>query len=199
MIKFWNRLKKKSKIYEYIEVVFTALLLAMLIRTFVIQAFKIPSSSMVPTLKVGDHLFVCKFIYGVKIPFTDFRFFDWYKPKRGDIIVFRYPGSPKRDYIKRVIGLPGEQIMIKNKQVYINGKPLKEEYKVHYSISSIPETLSHRDNFGPHTIPPDTYFVMGDNRDNSKDSRFWGDLPLSLIKGKALFIYWPPHRIGLIR
>ncbi|MEW5766997.1 MAG: signal peptidase I [bacterium] len=191
----------KKKIYEYVEVVVTALILALIIRTFVIQAFKIPSESMVPTLKIRDHLFVCKFIYGLPIPLTDKHILKWHDPQRGDVIVFRYPKDPSIDFIKRIIGLPGDKIIIKNKQVYINGKPLIEPYKVHSNPMPFSSMFnSTQDNWDtPRIIPPDSYFVMGDNRDNSRDSRFWGVLKRDYIKGKALFIYWPPFRIGLIQ
>lgn len=191
--------RPKSKIYEYIEVVVTAFILAMIVRTFIIQAFKIPSRSMVPTLRVGDHLFVCKFIYGLPIPFTDEKIFEFHSPQRGDIIVFKSPTDSKKDYIKRVIGLPGDEIMIKDKQVYINGKPLDEPYKVHSSLRIL-SVGSPRDNWKePKKVPEDSYFMMGDNRDDSTDSRFWGFLEKELIKGKAIFIYWPPNRINIIR
>lgn len=189
----------KKKIYEYVEVVVTALILALIIRTFVIQAFKIPSESMVPTLQIRDHLFVCKFIYGLPIPFTDKHILKWHDPQRGDVVVFRYPKDPSTDFIKRIVGLPGDKIMIKNKQVYINGKPLDEPYKVHSNPMPFSVFNSTQDNWDtPRIIPPDSYFMMGDNRDNSRDSRFWGVLKRNYIKGKALFIYWPPSRVGLI-
>jgi signal peptidase I len=155
---------------------------------------------MVPTLKVGDHLFVAKFFYGIPIPFTNRKILEWNSPKHGDVIVFRYPEDPSKDFIKRVIALPGQRIEIRNKEVFINGKPLKEDYKVHYSLNpSFPPEVSTRDWFKETVVPTDSYFVMGDNRDNSRDSRFWGFLPKDQIKGKALFIYWPPNRIGIIR
>ncbi|MEW6095921.1 MAG: signal peptidase I [bacterium] len=196
---FMKKNRPKSKIYELIfEVIIPALILALIIRTFVIQAFKIPSESMVPTLQVGDHLFVLKFAYGLPIPFTDKKIFEWNSPKHGDIIVFRYPEDPKRDFIKRVIGLPGEKILIKHKQVYINGKLLDESYKIHTDISSTEQYP--RDNWEKALIVPhNTYFMMGDNRDSSHDSRFWGPLPKNLIKGKAFIIYWPPWRVGFIK
>jgi len=196
---FIKKNRPKSKIYELIfEVIIPALILALIIRTFVIQAFKIPSESMVPTLQVGDHLFVLKFAYGLPIPFTNKKIFEWNSPKRGDIIVFRYPEDPKRDFIKRTIGLPGEKILIRHKQVYINGKALDEPYKIHTDVSH--NEQSPRDNWEKSLIvPPNTYFMMGDNRDSSLDSRFWGPLHKDLIKGKAFIIYWPPWRIGLIK
>jgi len=195
---FRSKNRPKSKIYELTcEVIIPAFILALIIRTFVIQAFKIPSESMVPTLQIGDHLFVLKFAYGLPIPFTDKKIFEWNLPKRGEIIVFKYPEDPRRDFIKRVIGLPGEKILIKHKQVYINGKPLEESYKIHTDIFS--DEQFPRDNFEkPIVIPQDSYFMMGDNRDSSLDSRYWNTLPKGLIKGKAFIIYWPPWRIRLL-
>ncbi|MFH1563425.1 MAG: signal peptidase I [Nitrospirota bacterium] len=196
---FIKKNRPKSKIYELIfEVIIPALILALIIRTFVIQAFKIPSESMVPTLQIGDHLFVLKFAYGLTIPFTDKKILEWNLPKRGDIMVFRYPEDPKRDFIKRTIGLSGEKIQIKHKQVYINDKPVEESYKIHTDISAMEQPI--RDKWEKAIIiPKDTYFMMGDNRDSSLDSRFWGALPKNLIKGKAFIIYWPPWRIGFIK
>jgi signal peptidase I len=193
--------KRKLNFKEFIlEVIIPALILALFIRTFVVQAFKIPSESMVPTLQVGDHLFVCKFSYGINIPFINKKIFEWASPKRGDIVVFRYPENPKRDFIKRVIGLPDEEIHIINKEVYINGVHLIEEYKIHNDFYTSPAKFSPRDNWEkPIKIPKDCVFVMGDNRDSSLDSRFWGPLNRNMIKGKAIFIYWPPWRIGFIK
>ncbi len=165
--------KKKSIIREYIEAMVVAILLALVIRAFVIQAFKIPSGSMLETLQIGDHVLVNKFIY------------TFYEPERGDIIVFKYPVDETRDFIKRVVGLPGETIEVKNRMVYVNGKPVKEDYAVHGSSSFNATT-----NMSPRHIPLDSYFVMGDNRDNSMDSRVWGFLKRDLIKGKALIIYF---------
>lgn len=200
MIKKTNK-STGSKIKELLlEVIIPALILALLIRTFVIQAFKIPSESMVPTLQVGDHLFVLKFYYGLPIPFTNKKILEWHSPQRDDIIVFKYPGDMKRDFIKRVIGLPGERLLISHKQIYINDQPLLEPYKIHTDFYPSLDGYSDRDNWkAPLLISGRRYFVMGDNRDSSLDSRFWGTLPQELIKGKAFFIYWPPWRIGLIR
>ena len=191
----------KGKCKEFIvDVIIPALILALLIRTFVIQAFKIPSESMVPTLQIGDHLFVCKFSYGIKIPFIDKTIFKWNSPKRGEIIVFRYPEDPKRDFIKRVIGLPGENFQVVNKEIYINGTHLIEPYKIHNDFYPSAAQFSPRDNWErSKLILSHKVFVMGDNRDSSLDSRFWGQLDTNMIKGKALFIYWPPWRMGLIK
>lgn len=191
----------KGKCKEFVfEVIIPALILALLIRTFVVQAFKIPSESMVPALEIGDHLFVCKFSYGLKIPFINKTILKWNSPKRGDVIVFRYPEDPKRDFIKRTIGLPWENFQVINKEIYINGTHLIEPYKIHNDFYPSASQFSPRDNWErSKIIPPNRVFVMGDNRDNSLDSRFWGPLDINMIRGKALFIYWPPWRMGIIR
>ena len=139
---------RKEKYKEFIfEVIIPALILALLIRTFVVQAFKIPSESMVPTLQIGDHLFVCKFSYGLKIPFIDKTILKWNSPKRGDVIVFRYPEDPKRDFIKRTIGLYGETFQVINKEIYINGTHLIEPYKIHNDFYPSATQFSPRDNW----------------------------------------------------
>lgn len=185
---------KKSIIREYAEAIIIAVVLALFIRTFVVQAFKIPSGSMIPTLNIGDHILVNKFIYGVKIPFTAKVIVPAWKPKRGDIIVFKYPENEKKDFIKRVIGLPGDTIEIREKTVFINGQPIAEPYIVHQDTMILEEEQERddcgRDNCGPIKVPEDSYFVMGDNRDQSLDSRFWGIVKLNKIKGKAFIIYW---------
>ena len=180
--------KTKSKIQEYIEAILIAILIAAVIRTFVVQAYKIPSRSMVPTLLVGDHLLVNKFIYGVKIPVIRKTILPITDPKRGDIIVFIYPEDRSKDYIKRVIGVAGDKIEIRNKKIYIND----QRYEDAYGIYSDPQILQDnvRDNFGPVTVPADSLFVMGDNRDESLDSRYWGFVSLPDVEGKALIIYW---------
>lgn len=197
MPKSWKKIRK-SKVYEYAEVVVVAVVLALIIRTFVVQAYKIPSGSMIPTLQIGDHLFVSKFFYGTKVPLTKKMIWKFKEPKRKDIIVFKCPKDPDKDFIKRVIGIPGDKIVIKQKTVYVNDKPIKEPYV----IKSIPSSInvdSIRDNWEePLVVPKDNYFVMGDNRDSSYDSRFWGFLYRDAIKGKALCIYWPPNRIRII-
>lgn len=179
--------KKKSIIREYVEALLVALALALVIRAFVVQAFKIPSESMLNTLQVGDHLLASKFAYGVKIPFTDRYIYEGESPQRGDIIIFQYPNDPSVDYIKRVIGVPGDTIEVRDKQLYRNGMPVKEAYIRHTDPDGI-EPL--RDNYAPVRVPPDKYFVMGDNRDNSLDSRFWGFVDRKAIKAKAWRIYW---------
>ncbi|MFZ3065550.1 MAG: signal peptidase I [Nitrospirota bacterium] len=182
--------KKKSLIREYIEAIAIAVLLAIVIRTFVIQAFKIPSGSMIPTLDIGDHILVSKFIYGIRIPFTDIKILDFKKPNRGDIIVFIYPEDEKKDFIKRVVGVPGDKIELKNKELYINGEKLTEKYIIHQDPHTKPKEYEPRDNTGPIIVPPDSLFVMGDNRDQSYDSRYWGFVKISKVKGRAFIIYW---------
>lgn len=181
---------KKGKLRENLEAVLIAVLLALFIRTFVVQAFKIPSGSMEPTLQIGDHILVNKFIYGVKLPYLRTTIIPLGEPDRGDIIVFEYPKDPDKDYIKRVIGVPGDTVNIRKKEVYVNGRPLNHDFGVHTDSNVIPPQVNERDNFGPVTVPPKAYFVMGDNRDNSYDSRFWGFVDESAIKGEAFIIYW---------
>jgi len=181
---------KKHVIREYAESIVIAVVMALIIKAFVIQAFKIPSGSMIPTLKIGDHILVNKFIYGTKLPFTDRIIIPLKRPNRGDIIVFKFPDDEKKDFIKRVIGLPGDLVEIKGKKVYINGSPIDDSYAVHSDPMLYPSGIQPRDNFGPLTVPQDSYFVMGDNRDFSLDSRYWGFVNLNKIKGKAFIIYW---------
>lgn len=178
---------------DTIEAVVVALLLAFVIRAFVVQAFKIPSGSMLDTLQIGDHLLVTKFAYDVRLPSTIFLdttdgkvLYRTGDPERGDIIVFKFPEDENKDFIKRVIGLPGETLEIRDQRVYINGAPIDEPYVLHTKFGSMPI----RDNFGPYTVPEDQYFVMGDNRDGSYDSRWWGPVKREKIVGKALVIYW---------
>ncbi len=178
---------KKSIFREYTEALIIALVLAVVIRTFVVQAFKIPSGSMLPTLQIGDHILVSKFAYGIKNPFTDNNLISFSPPEQEDIIVFKYPVDPKIDYIKRVVGIAGDRIEIKDKKVYINGELYKTE-QAKYLTNII--LKSNRDNYGPVTVPANSLFVMGDNRDNSLDSRFWGFVNYKMVKGKAFIIYW---------
>jgi len=180
--------KRKSLIREYAEAIIIALLLALFIREFVVQAFKIPSGSMIPTLLVGDHILVNKFIYGIKMPLTGRAIIPIKEPARNDIVVFKYPLNPSQDFIKRVIGLPGDTVQIINKKVYINGKPLANDHGVYLDNRIMNE--GPRDNFGPLTVPAHSLFVMGDNRDNSADSRFWRFVDYKDIKGKAFILYW---------
>jgi signal peptidase I len=185
---------KKSVVREYFESIVIAVILALFVRTWVVQAFKIPTGSMENNLLIGDHLLVNKFVFA-PTPLAVGRALLPVRPiRRGDIVVFKYPDEPDRDFIKRVIGLPGETIELKNKKVHVNGQPLDEPY-VHFLTppsSDYQEVTSHdvRERFGPVTVPPDRLFVMGDNRDNSQDSRYWGFLPRGYVKGKALVIYW---------
>jgi len=182
--------KKKHIVREYAESIIVAVLLALVIRTFVIQAFKIPSGSMEDTLAIGDHLLVTKFLYGTKIPFTDTKILKIRDPQRGDVVVFEYPEDPSKDFIKRVVGIPGDVVEGKDKKVFVNGKPFENPHEIHKEREIIPKAQNPRDTFGPVTVPPDSYFVMGDNRDRSYDSRFWGFVKSSKIKGKALIKYW---------
>jgi signal peptidase I len=182
--------KSKSTLREYIEAILIALLLALFIRTFVVQAFKIPSGSMKNTLLIGDHILVNKFIYGIKNPFNDNTWIPITEPKRRDIIVFEYPLNPEQDYIKRVIGVAGDTIEIKDKKVYVNGVPQDEKYTIFLDHRILPPNVQPRDNLGPFTVPEHSLFVMGDNRDNSYDSRFWKFVDLKEVKGKAFILYW---------
>ncbi|MEW6268392.1 MAG: signal peptidase I [Thermodesulfobacteriota bacterium] len=179
--------KAKSTFREYAEALLVALALALFIRTFFVQAFKIPSGSMLPTLQIGDHLLVNKLLYGIRIPVYGTRLLGYFEPERGDIIVFVYPEDREKDFIKRVVGVPGDEIEIRNKRLYRNGEPVGEEPYAQYSE---PSEAGPRDNFGPVTVPEGHVFVMGDNRDHSFDSRFWGFVPYEDIKGKAFVIYW---------
>lgn len=213
---------KKSKLREYIEAIIIAVILALLIRSFAVQAFKIPSGSMIQTLLIGDQILVNKFIYGVKIPFKDDRSLVIRQPRRGNIIVFSFPGNKEkeecrsftgnikkrlqnawnnrqvsylftddcRDFIKRVIGVGGDKLEIKNKTVYVNDVALVEPYAILSSMNPEDAALSPRDNFGPVIVPRNKFFVMGDNRNNSHDSRFWGFVDMSEIKGRAFIIYY---------
>ena len=180
----------KSKFREYAEAIVIAVLIAFFIRTFIIQAFKIPSGSMKPTLQIGDHILVTKFIYGVKIPIIRKTIVSISEPKRGDMVVFIYPEDRSKDFVKRVIGIGGDNIEIRNKKIYLNGLPYNDNYGVYTDDMIIPGTAQPRDNFGPVTVPSGSVFVMGDNRDQSYDSRFWGFVDLRDVLGKAFIIYW---------
>ncbi|HEX9113137.1 MAG TPA: signal peptidase I [Nitrospirota bacterium] len=208
--------KKKSFYREWVEPFLIAAVVALFIRQFVVEAFKIPSGSMIPTLTIGDHLLVNKFIYGPRIPFTDSRIFTWQEPKRGDIIVFKYPENETKNFIKRVVGLPGDKIEIKNGKLFINDQPVPVTDKGVYEggegegmsspyypkprllqeqLGAVKHQILYLHdqsgyNFGPVLVPKDSVFVMGDNRDNSQDSRVWGFVRENKILGKALVIYW---------
>jgi signal peptidase I len=218
---------------EWVETSYSAIILAAVIMYAVIQAFKIPSGSMENTLLIGDHLFVNKFIYGIRVPFTDKRIFKLRDVRHDEIVVFEAPQtailSPdereqhvRKDFIKRAIGLPGDEIQIKDKHIYVNGQLQSEPFTIFKDPSVWPSALQHMDrpayqklwesgelsqyrreevgdNFGPITVPAGTYFVMGDNRDGSFDSRFWGPMPNRLLKGKAWIVYWPFNRAKVIK
>jgi signal peptidase I len=180
---------KKKFLKEYVEPILVALLVALLIRAFVVQAFKIPSSSMEPTLLVGDYLLVSKFIYGLRIPYTNTKVFQFKTPHRGDIIVFIYPKDPTKDFIKRVIGTEGEKVQIVRNRIYINDRLIDDPWG-HFQISQQLGYFPMMENFGPIVVPNHALFVLGDNRDNSQDSRFWGYVDLNAVLGKAFIIYF---------
>lgn len=183
----------KSTLREYFESIVVAVILALFVRTFVFQAFKIPTGSMKPNLLVGDHLLVNKFMFAPTASALEKAILPMRDIRRGDVIVFKFPEEPDRDFIKRVIGLPGDTLELKNQTVFINGQALTEPY-AHYLFPPADETQSDgfdlRRKYGPVSVPAEHYFMMGDNRDDSQDSRFWGFLPKSYVKGRALFIYW---------
>lgn len=176
----------KSVFWEYAEALLLAIILALGVRAFVLQPFTIPSESMLPTLKKGDYLFITRFSYGLKIPFTDKEFIHLGDPRHGDIIVFRYPRNERQDYIKRVVGIPGDVVEMRDKQLYRNGEKVVEPY----IVNADPYIYPGRDNMSPRVIPENHYFVMGDNRDRSADSREWGLVPRANIHGRAWIIYW---------
>lgn len=196
---------RKSIVREYAEAIVVAMILAFAIRVFVVQAFKIPSGSMIPTLLIGDHILVSKLSYGLQWP-TDCKLqaavppvncysstfvLPFGSPQRGDVIVFRYPEDEEKDFIKRIVGTPGDVVEIRNKVVSVNGTSFDDhEFTQRVDPGVIDGHINPRDNFGPITIPDDSYFVMGDNRDQSLDSRFWGFVRGDKIRGKAFRIYW---------
>jgi signal peptidase I len=182
--------RQKSQVREYAEALLVALLLALVIRTFVVQAFKIPSGSMLPTLQIGDHILVNKFVYGprLEVPLTQFSLGQLpglRKPKPGDVVVFIWPKDRSKDFIKRVVAVEGETIDIRNRQVYVDGQPRDDPHS-----SWATARIGPNEHYGPFTVPAGHVFVMGDNRDQSYDSRFWGPVPIGDIKGQALIIYW---------
>lgn len=172
--------RKKSIVREYSEIILMAVFLAFFVRTFFIQAFKIPSESMEDTLLVGDFLFANKFVYGAKMPLLSARLPAVRDPRSGDIVIFKYPGDQRTDYIKRCVAVEGQTVELKGTQLYVDGELQGEEYAKYF----------HGSTFGPYTVPVGHIFVMGDNRDNSADSRVWGPLDKNLILGKAMFIYF---------
>jgi len=184
--------KTKSSLRENTEAVIIAIVIAMFIRTFIVQAFKIPSGSMLETLQIGDQILVNKFIYGVKIPFTDGKTLIPVKePVKGDIVVFKYPEDPSKDFIKRVIATGGDTVEIINKRLYVNDKLVTgEKYAVYKTNIIYPGNVTTRDNLKKIKVPDNKLFVMGDNRDNSHDSRFWGFVDLTAVRGEAFIIYW---------
>ncbi len=188
--------RKKSAAREWIESIVIAFILAMFIRTFFIQAFKIPTGSMIPTLLVGDKILVNKFIYGIKIPFTDLRILEIRDPKRGDVIVFKYPEEPKKDFIKRLVALEGEKLLISEGKIYVNGKALENSLfgqRYYYNRGEYSGGLKEV------VIPKDSFYVLGDNSASSRDSRYWGFVPEKNLVGKAFLIWWPPKRIRIIK
>jgi signal peptidase I len=184
--------KPKSTVREYAEALGVALLLALVIRMFIVQAFKIPSGSMLPTLQIGDHILVNKFVYGarIEIPLTQVSVGQLpgiREPHPGDVVVFIWPKDRSKDFIKRVIATAGQTVEVRSKQVFINGKAWDDPHATYAPAHGGPAS---GENYGPYTVPPSTVFVMGDNRDQSYDSRFWGPVPLADIKGQAIIIYW---------
>ena len=177
-----KKIKTKSKFREYVEIIVTAVILALIVRTFIVQSYHIPSGSMKDTLLKGDFLFASKFIYGAKVPFVDWKLPAVREPRRGDVVIFKFPGDRKTDYIKRCIAIEGEVIKVRGKSVYIDGKKLDENY-TKYIRGGI-------NDYGPFRVPQGHIFVLGDNRDNSYDSRFWGPLDKKLLRGNALFLYF---------
>lgn len=211
--------REKSKLKSGVEALIWTLVVVMLIRYFIVQAYNVPSGSMENTIFPGDFLLAVKFVYGLEIPYTHVKFFDFYRPPRQTIIVFSYPVNPRKDFVKRCIGLPGDTIEIRDKVVYLNGKPLDEPYAVHGDPRTFPhyfvirDSISQaefqrawenrrfinepvRDNFGPIIVPPNSVFALGDNRDYSLDSRFWGPVPMNYIKGRPLIIYFSWDKNG---
>jgi len=183
----------KSLARDYFETIVTCVIFVLFARTYVFQQSKIPTGSMIPTLLIGDYIMVNKFIYA---PLTsrlpglsaiEGALFPTREVRRGDIVVFKFPEEPEKDYIKRVIGLPGETIEVRDRQVYIDGAPLDESYKVHRNPRGL---NADQDNYSATRIPDRSYFCMGDNRDNSRDSRAWGFVPRDFIKGRAFMIWW---------
>ncbi|MCP4903034.1 MAG: signal peptidase I [bacterium] len=187
---------KKTVLREYYEAILVAFILALFVRTFVFENFKIPSGSMENNLLVGDHLVVNKFVFAENAESILHRVFPYREPRRGDVVVFKYPEDPRRDFIKRCAAIAGDTVEIRAKQLYVNGTPRDEWYVVHKDERTFPNSdhipLSKRvrDHFGPYVVPEGAIFCLGDNRDLSLDSRFWGPVPLSYVKGRAVLIYW---------
>lgn len=187
----------RSLFREYLEALLIAVIFATFARTWVFQAFKIPSGSMEENLLIGDHILVNKFVYGPVATPLEHKLLPQRAIRHGDVVVFKFPVDPARDFIKRCVGLPGDVLELDDKELFLNGKQVQDEsYVYHIDPQVFPHTgllleeQSNRDNFGPITVPAGEYFCMGDNRDNSHDSRFWGGVPAALVKGRALLIYW---------
>ncbi len=191
-------MQKRKLTKDYLQPILTAILIALFIRTFVVQAFKIPSGSMEPTLVVGDYILVNKFLYGMRVPFTGTKLLQFVKPERGDVIVFIVPLDPSKDFIKRVIGMEGEKVQIIDKKIFINDQLIKDPWGDFENIGSA-EFRRAVENFGPVVVPKNSLFVMGDNRNNSDDSRFWGFLDANAVLGKAFILYfsWNGNGQGL--
>ncbi|MCE5300628.1 MAG: signal peptidase I [Spirochaetia bacterium] len=199
LVVFVFKLPKENKVRDWVEPAFEAIIIATIIRTLLIQAFRIPTSSMEDNLLIGDHLLANKYIYGTTVPWSDDKLMKFSTPKRGEVVIFRYPEDPRLMFIKRCMGMPGDTIEMKDKVLYINGKMISEPYVYHKDMRVFPANYTVRDNFGPVTVPPGSYFMMGDNRDFSSDSRFWGFLPYKYLRGKAWVVYWPPNRWKVIK
>jgi signal peptidase I len=190
MSKARNEKKTKSTLREYAEAIGFVVLLTLVLRTFVMQAFQIPSESMRDTLYVGDFLFISKFEYGPKLPFVDVRLPGFRRPEPGDVIVFKFPQDPRRDMIKRCVAVGGQTVEIRDKALFVDGRRRVEPFAKHIQSLVLPAAQSPRDNFGPYLVPAGHLFMMGDNRDNSADSRYQGPVPMRLVEGRALFLYW---------
>jgi signal peptidase I len=181
---------KRDIFEEYVKPLIIAILIALFIRTFIVQAFRIPSSSMEPTLQVGDFILVSKIIYGVKIPFTDKKLFEFTKPKRGDIVVFIYPKNTSQDFIKRVIGTEGDKVEVVGRKVYVNDRQIDDPWGYYSDKNDWVKAIPGMERSGPWIVPKNSLFVLGDNRDNSQDSRYWGFVTLNAVKGKAFIVYF---------
>jgi signal peptidase I len=193
------KLPKEDKVRDWVEPAFEAIIIAIVIRTLFIQAFRIPTSSMEDTLLISDQIIANKFIYGTTVPWSKDKILKFTRPKRGEVFIFRYPNDPKMMFIKRCMGLPGDRIEMKDKIFYINGKKIDEPFTFHKDMRIFPASYAPRDNWGPITVPENCFWAMGDNRDYSSDSRFWGFLPFSYLRGKAWVVYWPPNRWRIIK
>lgn len=183
-------MSKKERITANVKSILIALVIALGVRTFVVEAFDIPSGSMEPTLQIGDHILVNKFIYGIRIPFTDIRLMQFSRPERGDVVVFLFPLDRSKDFVKRVIATAGEKVQLIDNRIFINDKPIADPWGHFEPIPVAPWFLRNIEDYGPVVVPPDSYFVLGDNRNNSEDSRFWGFVANDDLVGKTMFIYF---------